>query len=56
MDEVGFDALNLIVEQNNVPYVEDLPKDLGPGSCIRLTGLVKPECYRFVLLFYLILG
>lgn len=46
MDEVGVDALNLI--EQNAPFLEDLPKDLIPGTCIGLKALIKPDCYRYV--------
>ncbi|KAJ8969296.1 hypothetical protein NQ314_001835 [Rhamnusium bicolor] len=39
------------VDQTDVPppsFVEDLPNDVGPGSCISIHGFVQPQCSRFV--------
>lgn len=48
--EVGVEALCdsfFFVEQDEPPpYVDDLPNDLGPGTCITVHGLIKPNCSR----------
>lgn len=50
--EVGVDALNEYVfcEQDETPpYVDDLPSNIGPGTCITVNGFTKPDCSRYVL-------
>lgn len=49
--EVGVDALTqiIVLQQDEVPvYVDDLPSDIGPGTCITVEGLIKSDCSRFV--------
>lgn len=49
--EVGIDALtecDFFEQDDNPPFVEDLPGDTGPGTCITVHGFIKSDCKRFV--------
>lgn len=47
--EVGVDALTecfFSVQEDSATVVEELPSDIGPGTCITINGFVKPDCSR----------